>query len=546
MQIALSSEPLGPAQGLPSPEMAGGADPWLVEESVGTAPAALVEVVSDAAAPVPSTGTDGVEPRGSAGAGAPNPGPIVLGRRRRADARGGRGFAGSEATFVGPGPTFAGAFGALVAPGTEPARTGHGSLRPSRQETAHGDREPGLMSASQGAPASPPSTEPGLGARLLGALPSWPPGALAAPLSGGRPAAAVGPQVVAGGARSGPTSELADHGSESTNEGVQPSQDGHAGVGEAGARRPAVSLGVPLAPLPRATIAAPAAPPGGEGVERGPSGQGPGSVEVPAAGPGAVASSSPRSQPGQPSHDSSSSSGSPRPESGLVSASAAVPLEATLPPRSMAPTAAIATSGVAPSPARSATEVERLLAIVVGRIRHSVRERLPALEATFRDPTLGTVRLSVRGLPDGPIRAVLVVAGEVAARALERAAHDRETHPIDLTGIDLRVRVDTTAASEARGDHRPGAGQGGPGLGGGNGERPDGGGRSPLDDGSRGLGLAGGHAGGRDDLVGGENGEAQAPSPGAPIAARSGRRASPAGRTAVPLSRATGTIDLRL
>ncbi|GIW20494.1 MAG: hypothetical protein KatS3mg065_0790 [Chloroflexota bacterium] len=103
-----------------------------------------------------------------------------------------------------------------------------------------------------------------------------------------------------------------------------------------------------------------------------------------------------------------------------------------------------------------------------------IRDRLPALEATFHDPTLGSVRLAVRGLPDGPIEAVVVVATEAAARGLERAAREADRRSADPLGIELRIRVEPASSAPVTADARPehrapghagvhdGLGQGGP------------------------------------------------------------------------------------
>lgn len=150
--------------------------------------------------------------------------------------------------------------------------------------------------------------------------------------------------------------------------------------------------------------------------------------------------------------------------------STATPLEALDPGRQPGSTAGLG-------------EADRLLATVAERIRLAVRDRRPSLEATFHDAALGPVRLAVRGLPDGPIEALVVVATESAARALERAAGDTGLRSVDLVGVDVRVRVEPGSVGptiESRVDHRIEFGHPAPAA------RPepssDGGGRGSGDD----------------------------------------------------------------
>lgn len=161
-----------------------------------------------------------------------------------------------------------------------------------------------------------------------------------------------------------------------------------------------------------------------------------------------------------------------------------VPIEAPVraPGRPSEPTSAVgSTDGPLPPPTRE--PVDRLFGLVATRIRQASREGLPTLEATFHEPALGTVRLSVRGLPDGPIVATLVVASEAVARALERARWDTASRPADLAAIDLRVRVDPGAGGapvpDVRADQHPnrshaGSGQPDPGPGAADADRREG------------------------------------------------------------------------
>lgn len=141
-----------------------------------------------------------------------------------------------------------------------------------------------------------------------------------------------------------------------------------------------------------------------------------------------------------------------------------------------APSPSARSDGDAPAAAAPSvpTDADRLLAAVAERIRLAIRDRLPTLEATFHDPTLGSVRLAVRGLPDGPIEAVVVVATEAAARGLERAAREADRRSADPLGIELRIRVEPASSAPVTADARPehrapghagvhdGLGQGGP------------------------------------------------------------------------------------
>ncbi len=120
-----------------------------------------------------------------------------------------------------------------------------------------------------------------------------------------------------------------------------------------------------------------------------------------------------------------------------------------------------------PRPAPTPGDVERLFGLLAARIRQASRDGLPTLEATFHDPALGNVRLAVRGLPEGPIEAVLVVTSESAARAIEQVSRDPAIRLGDLGVLDLQVRIEPGtphgAAADVRGDARAGPGHPGPG-----------------------------------------------------------------------------------
>lgn len=129
------------------------------------------------------------------------------------------------------------------------------------------------------------------------------------------------------------------------------------------------------------------------------------------------------------------------------------------PPPVVAP-AAVRASG--PSVVRDAgpsdptAAADRLLRFVAERIHVAVGERRPALEARFHDPALGPVRLSVSGLPDGPIAVTIIVTIARAARAIERAA--REAHAdgqAPLAGIDLRIRTEVPIGGPPAVEPRP-------------------------------------------------------------------------------------------
>jgi hypothetical protein len=206
-------------------------------------------------------------------------------------------------------------------------------------------------------------------------------------------------------------------------------------------------------------------------------------------------------------------------------------------------------------PARVADEAaaaEHILTVVAERIRLAVRDRLPTLEATFHDPALGPVRLAVRGLPDGPIAADLVVASAHTARALGRAAG--ELRSLAEAGIQLRIRIEAgaspAAATESRVEVRaghghpaaaPASGQSGP--------TTDDGRRFPDDAG--GPGSDAGRQDGREPAADGGGG-APAGSEMAIAATRSSRRGrplggrSPATRPSLGPGLAAGAIDLRL
>jgi hypothetical protein len=125
-----------------------------------------------------------------------------------------------------------------------------------------------------------------------------------------------------------------------------------------------------------------------------------------------------------------------------------------------------------------ADAVERLLGQVVKRLRTVDTTTGPGLEATFRDPDLGSVRLVVAGLPGEVIRATLTATSPEAVLALRQAIeHHRAID--DLAGIALQVRQDVPTASrrataEPGLDLRPDARGGGPGQAfAGDGERRD-------------------------------------------------------------------------
>jgi hypothetical protein len=186
---------------------------------------------------------------------------------------------------------------------------------------------------------------------------------------------------------------------------------------------------------------------------------------------------------------------------------------------------------------------------VAALIRQASRDGLPTLEAAFHDPVLGAVRLSVRGLPDGPVEAQLVVASETAAAALERARRDPATQPADLAAVDLRVRVEPGpshgAAPDVRTDPRSQPGY-------------------PDDRDGSANGLVGGDPSGRHDRSAGHGSGADAPGDGGTVGfdpslfgrdgrIRSRRRVAGPGptaaggaavRSAVP--RRSPGIDLRL
>jgi hypothetical protein len=211
--------------------------------------------------------------------------------------------------------------------------------------------------------------------------------------------------------------------------------------------------------------------------------------------------------------------------------------------------------------ADAAAAAEHILTVVAERIRLAVRDRLPALEATFHDPALGPVRLAVRGLPDGPIAADLVVASAHAARALGRAAG--ELRSLAEAGIELRIRIESgaspAAVTEARVEVRAGHGhpaagpassQSGPTTDDGRGFLDDAGGRRFLDD-AGGPGSNAGRGSGREPAADGGGG-APAGSEMAIAATRNSRGGrplggrSPATRPSLGPGLAAGAIDLRL
>ena len=84
----------------------------------------------------------------------------------------------------------------------------------------------------------------------------------------------------------------------------------------------------------------------------------------------------------------------------------------------------------------------------------------PGLEARVHDPELGTVRVTVTGPADQPVRAELVVADARTAAALARVADDPSVAR-SLAGIQLHIRVESTQvaasamASGLGGSHDP-------------------------------------------------------------------------------------------
>lgn len=197
---------------------------------------------------------------------------------------------------------------------------------------------------------------------------------------------------------------------------------------------------------------------------------------TPAPDPRAVAGQEPRGGPRLPADAAKRAAeraGDPR-DHGAAPADPprrheALPVEAAVraagaPPPEATPAVA-STDGPLPAPTQDA--VDRLFGLVATRIRQASREGLPTLEATFHEPALGTVRLSVRGLPDGPVVATLVVASEALARVLERARQDPDSRSADLAALDLRIRVEPGIGGrpvpDLRGDHHLNPGQQGPG-----------------------------------------------------------------------------------
>jgi hypothetical protein len=86
---------------------------------------------------------------------------------------------------------------------------------------------------------------------------------------------------------------------------------------------------------------------------------------------------------------------------------------------------------------------------VVERIRTAGGSSEPALEARIHDPELGTVRLLVAGRAGEVVRAELIVTDGRVADALARAI-DRSAAGNGLTGIDLRIRMDSTGLDSGR------------------------------------------------------------------------------------------------
>lgn len=105
-----------------------------------------------------------------------------------------------------------------------------------------------------------------------------------------------------------------------------------------------------------------------------------------------------------------------------------------------------ATAGEAVAPPIPGPSVEGLLGQVIERLRAVDTTAGPGLEATFRDPDLGSVRLVVAGLPGETVRATLIAASPEAVLALRQAVEQHRAID-DLAGISLQVRLDGPSTS---------------------------------------------------------------------------------------------------